>query len=78
MCQITPVTETPVVNEPQVFTYFPTLIYTDKRPEFLDAVREVCYEYVEKAKAEQAGGGEAKPKDDNVVDADFKEVNDKK
>jgi len=40
---------------------------------------EKVYEAMaEKAKAEQAGGGEAKPKDDNVVDADFKEVNDKK
>ena len=32
----------------------------------------------EKEKAAQAGGDNAKPKDDNVVDADFKEVNDKK
>jgi len=40
---------------------------------------EKVYEAMaEKAKAEQAGGGESKPKDDNVVDADFKEVNDKK
>jgi len=40
---------------------------------------EKVYEAMaEKAKAEQAGGDEAKPKDDNVVDADFKEVNDKK
>ena len=40
---------------------------------------EKVYEAMaEKAKAEQAGAGEEKPKDDNVVDADFKEVNDKK
>jgi molecular chaperone DnaK len=32
----------------------------------------------EKEQAAQAGGDNAKPKDDNVVDADFKEVNDKK
>ena len=32
----------------------------------------------EKAKAGEAPAGEAKPKDDNVVDAEFKEVNDKK
>jgi uncharacterized protein (TIGR02466 family) len=54
MCQIIPIeTEATLVTGPQVFTYFPTLIYTDKRPEFLDAVREVCDEYVEKAKADQ-------------------------
>jgi uncharacterized protein (TIGR02466 family) len=53
MCQITPVTEPTVVTGPQIFTYFPTLIYTDKRPEFLDAVREVCDEYVEKTKTDQ-------------------------
>ena len=28
MCQSAPIAETPVVNEPQVFTYFPPLIYT--------------------------------------------------
>jgi molecular chaperone DnaK len=32
----------------------------------------------EKNQAAQAGGDNAKPKDDNVVDAEFKEVNDKK
>jgi molecular chaperone DnaK len=32
----------------------------------------------EKNQAAQAGGDNTKPKDDNVVDADFKEVNDKK
>jgi len=32
----------------------------------------------EKNQATQAGGDNAKPKDDNVVDAEFKEVNDKK
>jgi uncharacterized protein (TIGR02466 family) len=53
MCQITPIeTETHVVTGPQVFTYFPTLIYTDKKPEFLDVVREVSDEYIEKAKAD--------------------------
>ena len=53
MCQISTVADAPVVNEPQVFVYFQTLVYTDKKPEFLDVVREVCDEYVEKAKAEQ-------------------------
>jgi uncharacterized protein (TIGR02466 family) len=53
MCQITPIeTEAPVVTGPQVFTYFPTLIYTDQKPEFLDVVREVSDEYIEKAKAD--------------------------
>ena len=32
----------------------------------------------EKNQSAQAGGDNAKPKDDNVVDAEFKEVNDKK
>jgi molecular chaperone DnaK len=32
----------------------------------------------EKEQAAQPAGDNAKPKDDNVVDADFKEVNDKK
>jgi molecular chaperone DnaK len=32
----------------------------------------------EKNQAAQTGGDNAKPKDDNVVDAEFKEVNDKK
>ena len=40
-------------------------------------VRSLEY-LLEKAKAGEAPAGDAKPKDDNVVDAEFKEVNDKK
>jgi len=50
MCQSAPIAEAPVVNEPQIFTYFPTLVYTIKRPEFLTSVREVCDERIAKAK----------------------------
>ena len=50
MCQSAPIKETPVVDEPQVFTYFPTLVYTVKRPEFLAPVRAVCDEHIAKAK----------------------------
>jgi uncharacterized protein (TIGR02466 family) len=53
MCQIQPEAEASVVSEPQVFTYFPTLIYTDIKPEFLNTVRTVCDEYVEKSKSER-------------------------
>jgi uncharacterized protein (TIGR02466 family) len=50
MCQSAPVADAPVVDEPQVFTYFPTLVYTVKRPEFLAPVRAVCDEHIAKAK----------------------------
>lgn len=50
MCQSAPITEAPVVEEPQVFTYFPTLVYTVNRPEFLAPVRAVCDEHIAKAK----------------------------
>ena len=51
MCQIpAAVAETPASTEPQIFNYFPTLVYTANRPEFLDVVRTVSDEYVEKAK----------------------------
>jgi len=50
MCQSAPIAETPVVDQPQVFTYFPTLVYMIKRPEFLASVRAVCDEHIAKAK----------------------------
>jgi uncharacterized protein (TIGR02466 family) len=52
MCSVAPVEAVVVSNEPQIFTYFPTLIYTIKKPEFLDAARAVCDENIEKAKAD--------------------------
>lgn len=51
MCQIpAAVAEIPASTEPQIFNYFPTLVYTANLPEFLDVVRTVSDEYVEKAK----------------------------
>lgn len=38
---------------PEVFTYFPTLIYTFKKPEFLEIAQTVCEEYVEQTKEQQ-------------------------
>lgn len=52
MCQSAQIAEAPVVTGPQVFTYFPSLVYMVKKPEFLNTVRIVCDEYVEKAKAD--------------------------
>jgi hypothetical protein len=52
MCSVAPVEEVVVSNEPQIFTYFPTLIYTINKPEFLEAARAVCDEHIEKAKAD--------------------------
>ena len=52
MCSVAPVEEVVVSNEPQIFTYFPTLIYTINKPEFLEAARAVCDENIDKAKAD--------------------------
>jgi hypothetical protein len=52
MCSVAPIEAVVVSNEPQIFTYFPTLIYTINKPEFLDAARAVCDENIEKAKAD--------------------------
>lgn len=53
MCKITSIeAEAPVVTGPQIFTYFPTLIYTINKPEFLEAARAVCDEHIEKAKVD--------------------------
>ena len=41
-----------MVTGPQIFTYFPTLIYTISKPEFLEAARAVCDEHIEKAKVD--------------------------
>jgi uncharacterized protein (TIGR02466 family) len=38
---------------PEVFTYFPTLIYTFKKPEFLEIAQTVCEEYVKQTKEQQ-------------------------
>jgi uncharacterized protein (TIGR02466 family) len=51
MCSVAPVEAVVVSNEPQIFTYFPTLIYTINNPEFLEAARAVCDEHIEKAKS---------------------------
>jgi len=48
MSQLTP--DMPAANEPQVFTYFPTLVYMVKRPEFLASVSAVCDEHIAKTK----------------------------
>ncbi len=53
MCSVAPVEAVVVSNEPQIFTYFPTLIYTINKPEFLEAARAVCDEHIEKAKTER-------------------------
>ena len=52
MCSVAPVEAVIVSNEPQIFTYFPTLIYTINKPEFLEVARIVCDEHIEKAKAD--------------------------
>ena len=52
MCSVAPIEAVVVRNEPQIFTYFPTLIYTINKPEFLNAARAVCDEYIEKAKTD--------------------------
>jgi uncharacterized protein (TIGR02466 family) len=53
MCSIAPIKEVVVSNEPQIFVYFPTLIYTVNKPEFLETARVVCDEHIEKAKTER-------------------------
>jgi len=40
-------------NQLGTFNYFPTLIYTVKKPEFLKVVRQVCDENVEKVKKDK-------------------------
>ena len=40
------------MDELQSFSYFPSLVYTISKPEFLEAAKIVCDENVEKAKAD--------------------------
>lgn len=40
-------------NQLEFFTYFPTIIYTIKKPEFLKSVRSVCDEGIEKVKSKR-------------------------
>jgi uncharacterized protein (TIGR02466 family) len=40
-------------NDAQVFTYFPTFVYSVKKPELLQTVKTVCDEYVQKQKSKQ-------------------------